>query len=111
MDCAFCKIASKELPSEIVYEDEDYFAFKDIHPAAPVHILIIPKKHISTLDLIEPHDKELIGGLILAAKKIAQKINLSDSGYRLVFNVGKDAGQTVEHIHLHLLGGKKLLWP
>lgn len=110
MSCIFCKISDKELPSEIIYEDENFLAFKDIHPIAPLHLLIIPKKHIPTLDHIELHDKELIGGLILAAKKIAKDKGLASSGYRLVLNVGKDAGQTVDHLHLHLLGGKKLLW-
>lgn len=108
--CIFCKIANKELPSEIIYEDENFAAFKDIHPIAPSHFLIVPKKHIPTLDHIALHDRELIGEMILTAKKIAQEIGLSQSGYRLIFNVGKDAGQTVDHIHLHLLGGKKLTW-
>ena len=102
MPCIFCKIAAKELPSEAVYEDDHFFAFKDIHPIAPVHILIIPKKHIETI--------EHIGELFLAAKKVAKLQGVQASGYRLIFNVGQDAGQTINHLHLHLLGGKKLTW-
>lgn len=110
MSCIFCKIAEKELPSEIVYEDENFISFKDINPIAPSHFLIIPKKHISALDHIELRDKELIGEMFLAAKEIADEKGLSKSGYRLILNVGEDAGQTVDHLHLHLLGGKKLTW-
>lgn len=110
MDCIFCKIANKEIPSKIVYEDEKFIAFKDINPIAPVHILVIPKKHIPSVNQLEFSDKEFAGELILIAKNIAQKQGLENNGYRLVLNVGKDAGQTVEHIHLHLLGGKKLIW-
>ncbi|MBI2626518.1 MAG: histidine triad nucleotide-binding protein [Candidatus Nealsonbacteria bacterium] len=110
MECVFCKIISKEIPSEIVYEDENFLAFKDIQPIAPVNILIIPKKHIPAIDHIELYDKELIGGLFLAAKEIARVQNVSENGYRLIFNIGEDAGQTVDHLHLHLLGGKKLTW-
>ncbi len=110
MPCIFCKIANKELPSEIVYEDDRFFAFKDIHPIAPVHILIIPKRHIANIEQAGPEDKELIGELFLAVKKIAAIQGVSESGYRLIFNVGKNAGQQAAHLHLHLLGGKKLLW-
>lgn len=99
------------MPSEIIYEDEDFLAFKDIQPVAPLHFLIIPKRHIPTLDQIELSDKDLIGELFLAAKKIAKQQGLSESGYRLILNVGKDAGQSVDHLHLHLLAGKKLTWP
>lgn len=108
--CLFCKIASRELSSETVYEDDKFFAFKDINPISPVHILIIPKKHIETIEHIEPEDQELIGELFLAAKKIAKEQGVSESGYRLIFNVGKNAGQAVDHLHLHLIGGKKLTW-
>ena len=110
MDCVFCKIIHKEIASEIIYEDKNFIVFNDINPIAPVHILIIPKEHVPTLDLIELHDKELIGEMILTAKKIAENQAALHSGYRLIFNVGRDAGQTVNHLHLHLLGGKKLLW-
>jgi len=110
MDCLFCKIINREIPSEIVYEDEKFFVFKDINPIAPVHILIIPKKHIHSINHLEVEDKELIGELFLTAKKIAKDLKIIESGYRLVFNVGKEAGQTVDHLHLHLIGGKKLGW-
>lgn len=110
MDCIFCKIVKKELPSETVYEDEKIMAFKDIYPVAPVHIIIIPKKHIASINHMKEEDKNLIGELFLVAKKIAKEFNVDEKGYRLVFNVGKDSGQTVDHLHLHLIGGKKLPW-
>lgn len=109
-DCLFCKIVNKELPSSVIHQDHDFLAFKDIHPIAPFHFLVIPKKHIPSVDHLEELDKELIGGLILVAKSIARQQGLDKAGYRLILNVGKDAGQTVEHLHLHLLGGKKLKW-
>lgn len=108
--CVFCKIANKELSSEVVYQDDKFFAFKDINPIAPVHILIIPKKHIATIEHIGFKDRGLIGELFLTAKKLAKIKGVSESGYRLIFNIGKNAGQTVDHLHLHLLGGKKLPW-
>lgn len=110
MDCLFCKISKKALSSEVVYEDKDFLAFKDIHPIAPVHILIIPKKHIATIEHIEAGDGALIGRIFSAAKKTAALQNIAKTGYRLIFNVGKNSGQTVDHLHLHLLGGKKLSW-
>lgn len=110
MNCIFCQIAKKELPATIIYEDENLIAFKDINPIAPIHYLIIPKKHIASVNHLEPQDKELMGELFLAAKTIAKKEGIADNGYRLVFNVGKDSGQMVDHLHLHLLGGKKLSW-
>ena len=111
MECLFCKIAKKEIPSKIVFENEQILAFRDIDPQAPVHILVIPKKHISGLNDITSRDKELLGELINAVKEIAAKEKVDESGYRLVVNNGRDAGQAVEHIHFHLLGGRKLLWP
>lgn len=110
MPCLFCKIVGKKLPSESVYEDDNFFAFRDIHPIAPIHILLIPKKHIETIEHLESHDSDLIGDLLLTAKKVAEIEGISESGYRLIFNVGKNAGQTVGHLHLHLLGGKELAW-
>lgn len=101
MDCLFCKFIKKELPSEVVYEDDKILAFKDIHPQAPSHFLIVPKKHIPSVDHVELQDKELMGELILAAQKIAKEKNLR--GYKLVINVGRDAGQIIDHLHLHLL--------
>ena len=110
MNCIFCKIINKEIPADIVYQDDEIIAFKDIAPVAPVHLLIIPKKHILSVNNLELEDKELIGRLFLTARKIAKEQGVSETGYRLVINVGKDAGQTVEHLHLHLLGGEKLPW-
>lgn len=103
MDCLFCKIANKKIPSEIVYEDEKILAFKDVNPLAPVHILIIPKKHISSVDHVEIEDKNLMGDLILTVQKIAREKNLK--GYNIQINVGREAGQIIDHLHIHLLSG------
>ena len=103
-NCLFCKIINKEVPSDIIYEDEKVIAFKDIHPKAPIHLLIVPKKHIPTVDHLEIEDKTLMGELILAAQKIAREKKLK--GYRLQINVGRPAGQLIDHLHLHLLA-----WP
>jgi histidine triad (HIT) family protein len=108
MACIFCEIATKEIPSEIISEDDDFVVFKDINPKAPVHLLIIPKAHIGPVNSLVLKDKEIISGIILKAKEIAEKIGVAESGYRLIFNVGKDAGMEVNHLHLHLLAGKKL---
>ena len=110
-NCLFCKIAAGELTSKIVYDSENIIAFHDINPQAPVHILIIPKIHISTLNDLKPEHKELMGELILVAKKLAQKEGISDAGYRTGFNCNEAGGQTVYHIHLHLLGGRDFGWP
>ncbi len=110
-NCIFCQIVGGKLQANIVYETENIIAFKDIRPKAPVHVLIIPKKHIPTLNEITSDDRELIGNLFLAAQKIAADFGLSKTGYRTVFNCNRDAGQEVFHIHLHLLGGRKLGWP
>jgi len=107
-DCIFCKIAQKEIPTELLYEDEDIIAFNDIAPKSPVHILIVPKKHIDSVNNLEEENKELLGELVLVAKDIAKEKGISETGYRLIFNTGRDAGQTVDHIHLHLMGGEKL---
>ena len=104
----FLKIINKELPADIVYEDEQVVVFKDINPAAPVHLLIVPRKHIKTTDDIQKEDKELIGHMIWVATEMARQNNIAESGYRLLFNCRDDAGQIVYHIHLHLLGGGKL---
>ena len=109
-NCIFCKIAAKEIPSTSVYEDEHLLAFKDLNPQAPEHILIIPKKHIARVENLTVEDSELVGHMIIAAKKIADMLGLKN-GYRLVFNNGHDGGQEVEHIHLHLMGGRKFSWP
>ena len=111
MDCLFCKIATGEISAKIIYEDDQVVAFDDIHPQAPIHKLIIPKKHIATLNDLSIDDNLLLGQMIQTAKKIAQDLNISEPGYRLVFNCNRGAGQTVFHIHTHLLGGRPLLWP
>lgn len=109
-DCLFCKIAAKEIPSEKVYEDELVYAFKDVSPQAPVHFLIVPKKHISSIDELEESDKELVGHIMLLAKKLTWELGLTN-GYRVVINCKEDGGQTVEHLHFHILGGRSLNWP
>ncbi len=107
-DCLFCKIVKGEIPSTKVYEDEFVYAFKDINPEAPVHILVIPKKHIESINKIEKEDEELIGKIFTTIKKVAKDQGIAESGYRVVSNCGKDAGQTVMHLHFHILGGKTL---
>ncbi|PIP27476.1 MAG: histidine triad nucleotide-binding protein [Candidatus Moranbacteria bacterium CG23_combo_of_CG06-09_8_20_14_all_39_10] len=107
-DCLFCKIAQKEIPAEIVFEDDEILAFKDIHPLAPTHILIIPKRHIATINDLAEGDVELMGRMIVAGKKIAAQLQISEKGYKLLFRVGEWGGQEIAHIHLHLIGGAKL---
>ena len=107
----FDKIISREIESDIVYEDSDVLAFRDIVPQAPVHILIIPKKRIPTINDIKQEDSSIVGKLVLIAKEIAKSEGVSDSGYRLIFNCNDYGGQTVSHIHLHLIGGRRLNWP
>ncbi len=111
MNCLFCKIIEKKIPSKIVYEDERVLAFEDINPQSPVHILVIPKKHISTALEIKDEDNELIGYMFQVANKIAKGKNIAERGFRLVLNCNHEAGQTVFHIHLHLLGGRVMHWP
>jgi len=110
MECLFCKIINKEIPSDIIYEDDKFVAFRDINPIAPIHLLIIPKKHILSMGHVEASSKGLVGELFLTAKKIAEEQGVAENGYRLILNVGKDADQSVNHLHLHLLGGKTLPW-
>lgn len=107
-DCLFCKIINKEISSTIVYEDELVIAFKDIHPVAPVHILVIPKKHISSLNELEEQDEALVGKIYTVINKIAKQEDISEKGFRVIVNCGEDGGQEVKHLHFHLLGGKKL---
>ena len=111
MENIFNKIINKEIKADIVFENDKVIAFKDINPAAPIHLLIIPKRNIKTINDIQENDKDLIGELFLAAKKIAKDYNIDKNGYRLIFNCNDDAGQTVFHIHMHLLAGRKLSWP
>lgn len=108
MDCIFCKIVKKEIPADIILEDDKVMVFKDIRPKAPIHLLIIPKRHIGPISELELEDGNTISYLIFKAKEAAGKAGVSENGYRLVFNVGKDAGMEVDHLHLHLLGGKSL---
>ena len=105
-DCLFCKILAREVPAEIVYEDDDVLAFNDIYPKAPFHVLIIPKKHIATLNDLEDSDTKLAGMLFTAAKKIAVEQGFADDGYRMMMNCGEGGGQIIFHIHLHLMAGK-----
>ncbi len=107
-DCVFCKIVKGEIPTEKVYETEEILAFKDIHPAAPIHILVVPKKHISMLTDLKPEDEALIGKIYTTINKIAEQEGFKEQGYRVIANCGKDSGQEVMHIHFHVLGGKKL---
>lgn len=110
-NCIFCKIADRSLPAKIIFEDKDVVAFHDINPQAPVHILIIPKKHVAKIADLDDSDQELVGKLILVARNQARLLNLERDGYRLVFNNGRFGGQQVYHIHLHLLGGRPFRWP
>jgi histidine triad (HIT) family protein len=110
-DCLFCRIASGEIPASIVYQDERLVAFRDINPQAPVHVLLIPRRHIGTLNDLSPADDGIVGEMVRRAAAIAGELGVSDRGYRTVFNCNADAGQTVFHIHLHLLGGRKMAWP
>jgi len=110
-DCIFCKIAAGEFNTQFVFENDELVAFRDIRPQAPVHILIIPRRHIERINQLTDSDVELVGHMVLMANQLARQENISDSGYRLVFNCGRDSGQEVEHIHLHLFGGRKMSWP
>ena len=109
--CVFCRIVAKEVQSKIAYEDEEVVAFHDVNPQAPVHILIVPRKHISTLNDAVDEDQALLGKMMLVAQKLARELSVADSGYRLVLNTNRGAGQSVFHIHLHLLGGRLFHWP
>lgn len=110
-NCLFCKIIEGEIPSDKVYENEHIFAFRDIDPKAPTHILIIPKEHIATTNDLNESHKSIIGEIMLTAKQLAEEEGIAESGYRTVFNCNKDGGQAVYHIHLHLLGGRQMGWP
>ncbi|MCD6413986.1 MAG: histidine triad nucleotide-binding protein [Elusimicrobia bacterium] len=108
-ECLFCKIFAGEIPANVVYKDDTVMAFRDVRPQAPNHILVIPKKHIGMVSGVDEEDVHLLGRMIIAAKKVAEKLGMKS--YRLVMNCGGDAGQEVFHIHLHLLGGRKFSWP
>ncbi len=110
-DCLFCKIIAGQIPSKKVYEDAQVYAFEDIHPQAPTHVLVLPRRHIPTTSDIKAEDETLVGHLTTVAAKIAKDRGHADSGFRMVFNTNRDAGQSVFHIHLHLLGGRPMEWP
>jgi histidine triad (HIT) family protein len=110
-DCIFCKIADQETQTELVYNDDMFVAFRDINPSAPVHILIMPKKHITSINMLNDIDSDTLGRIFEIAKKLAKQEGVSESGYRLVTNTGPDAGQSINHLHFHLLGGRELGWP
>lgn len=110
-NCLFCKIAAGEIPADLVMENKMLMAFRDINPQSPTHILIIPRKHIPTLNDLEAQHAELIGEMVLASAELAKQEGISESGYRTGFNCNADAGQTVWHVHLHLMGGRKFSWP
>ena len=111
IDCLFCKIVSGEISGSIVYEDDRVLAFNDINPQAPTHVLVVPKRHIASLNDLTPDDDQIVGELARRAAAIARDRGLAAGGYRTVFNTNRDAGQTVFHIHLHLLGGRSMKWP
>lgn len=110
-DCLFCKIVAGDIPGDVVYEDDDVYAFRDINPAAPTHVLVIPKKHIASVKDATPEDEALMGKLLLAGNKVAEQEGLTQDGFRYVINTGGHGGQTVFHIHLHVLGGRQMVWP
>ncbi len=104
-DCLFCKIVNREIPSEFLYEDDEFVVFRDINPHAPIHLLIVPKKHIRSINDLEDHESALVGKMFLVAKQMAKAEGVNESGYKLLFNVEKGGGQVIFHLHLHLIGG------
>jgi histidine triad (HIT) family protein len=110
-DCIFCEIVHKRMKSDMVYEDENLVAFRDINPQAPVHLLIVPRQHIESVQDVKADESELMGKMLLIAQKLAQNNQIDEGGYRLVLNYGINGGQTVSHLHMHLLGGRRMTWP
>jgi histidine triad (HIT) family protein len=110
-DCLFCRIASGEIPANLVYEDDRLVAFNDVNPQAPMHVLVIPRRHIATVSDLAPEDDALVGAMIRTAAAVAQQRGYGPRGFRTVFNCNADAGQTVFHVHLHVLGGRPMTWP
>lgn len=110
-NCIFCKIAKGEIPSQKVYEDDKVLAFKDINPEAPVHLLVIPKEHIESANFIEDHNADLVAHIFKVIKNLAKEFDIAESGYRIINNCGEQGGQTVKHLHFHILGGRDLKWP
>jgi histidine triad (HIT) family protein len=109
--CVFCAIASGRIPARVVHDEEDLLGFEDLNPQAPTHLLFIPRRHVASVDELVPGDELLVGRLVLAAGSVARRLGLDRSGYRLILNTGEDGGQSVFHLHLHLLGGRPLGWP
>lgn len=110
-DCIFCKMASGEIQPDVVYEDDQVLAFKDISPQAPVHVLIVPRQHIASINELQAEHGAVVGRMFLAAAEVAKRLDIADSGYRTVMNCNSDGGQTVYHLHLHVLGGRRMNWP
>lgn len=110
-DCLFCKIRDGEIPGDVVFENDDILAFRDVNPQAPTHVLIVPRKHIATINDLQDEDADVMGKMVLAAQDIAGYEGIAEDGYRLVVNCNAKAGQTVFHIHMHLLGGRNMTWP
>jgi histidine triad (HIT) family protein len=110
-DCIFCRIGAKQISARVVMEDDEVLAFEDLNPQAPVHVLVIPKRHIAALKNVQQQDRALLGHLLAVATQVAQKKGIEESGYRVVANTGDNGGQTVSHLHLHVLGGRRMTWP
>ncbi|MBP8951831.1 MAG: histidine triad nucleotide-binding protein [Armatimonadetes bacterium] len=110
-DCIFCKIAAGHIPAKIVYEDDLIVGFEDINPQGPVHVLMIPREHVGNVASVEPAGAELVGKLVLAGAEVARDEGIEETGYRLVLNVGPHAGESVPHLHLHVIGGRQMAWP
>jgi histidine triad (HIT) family protein len=110
-DCLFCRIVAGEIPADIVHSSDLAVAFRDLNPQAPVHVLVVPRRHIDNAGVLEPGDAEALAGVFAAARHVAEAEGIADGGYRLVFNVGEDASNSVPHLHLHVLGGRRLAWP
>lgn len=110
-DCIFCRIARGEIPANLVFEEEDHIAFHDIDPKAPTHILVIPRQHIASVEALDEAEAGLAGRLLLAARRAAREAGIADSGFRLIINTGEEGGQSVDHLHVHVLGGRHLKWP
>lgn len=109
--CLFCKMVKREIQAKVVFEDDDVLAFHDIHPQAPMHVLVIPKRHVASLAESKPEDEALLGKLMMAARRAAEETGIAQSGFRVVINSGAQAGQSVFHLHLHVLGGRPMAWP
>jgi histidine triad (HIT) family protein len=110
-DCIFCKIVSKQIPADLVYQDEHVTAFRDLNPQAPTHVLLVPNQHIANTETLEPEHDAIVGAVMRTARSIARSAGVAGSGYRLVVNTGRDANNTVAHLHVHMLGGRAMSWP